>query len=152
MEDYELRYGGAPEKEHGTYVTKLRYSMEFHSRPISIERPRIWERLQNVNAIRNTIAHSGGLFRHSRRQAGLLRIIKTDDYLQIDEQGYLVIAPEYVFRVCEWITVYFNLLLSAAGYSMNIPEQAATALAKSFEGFENEIARGMDNYYRDRGI
>jgi hypothetical protein len=152
MEDYEARYGVAPKRKNGTYVTKLRYSMQSHSRPISISRPKIWERLEEVNVIRNSIAHFGGLFRHSKRQADLLRITATDDHLHINKDGYLEVAPEYSFRVSEWITLYFNLAFSAAGYSIDVREKAATAFAKSVKGFEDEIAKRMGEYYGSQGI
>ena len=141
MENYESRYGKAPKGKDGTYVTKLRYSMERHPRPVSVIRPKIWERLEDVTVVRNSIAHCGGLFRCSYRQTDLLRITGTDDHVQINENGYLEVASEYVFRVCEWVTLYFNLAFSAAGYC-----------AKSSEGFDDEIARRMDEYYRSQGI
>jgi hypothetical protein len=152
MEDYEARYGVGPKGKNGTYVTKLRYWMESHSRPISISRPKIWQRLEDVNVIRNSIAHSGGLFRHSARQADLLRIIATDDYLHINKDGYLEVAAEYPFRVSEWVTLCFNLAFSAAGYPVDVREKSPTAFVNSVRGFEDEIAKRMGEYYENQCI
>jgi hypothetical protein len=73
-------------------------------------------------------------------------------HLDINKSGYLEVAAEYPFRVSEWVTLYFNLVFSAAGYSMDVPEEAATTFAKCATGFEGEIANRIEKYYGNQGI
>jgi hypothetical protein len=50
------------------------------------------------------------------------------------------------------VTLYFNLTFSAAGYSIDVPEESTAAFAKSLAGFEDEIVKRIDEYYENHGI
>lgn len=152
IEDYQDRHGAVKKNKDGTYVTKLRNMMENHSRKIIVSRSKIWDRLEDLNVIRNCIAHAGGLLRHCDRSDDVRKIAISDKLLMIDGEGYIQLEFEYSFQLYEWIYAYFTLAFSAAGYSIAMPEYTEYKKIITPEDERIDLEVVMDSYYSKMGI
>lgn len=152
MEDYQARHGAVKKSKNGTYVTKLRNMMENHGRKIIVSRSKLWDRLEDLNVIRNCIAHAGGLLRHCDRSDDVRKITISDKFLMIDDDGYIQLDLEYSFQLYEWIYAYFTLAFSAAGYSIAMPEYTdyEKIITPDDERIDLEVV--VDSYYSKMGI
>ncbi len=154
QEEYEARHGKAPTcpDKRCSLVKNLQYSMEHHAQPVLIDHPKIWDRLEDISAVRNSIAHSAGLFRHSTRKSDLKRLAASSEDIDFDSDGYLVIGPAFPARVCDIIYTFFSILFTTAGFRLDIPEKLSTSLSAQFQGFENEINAKINEYYAKKSI
>lgn len=152
IEDYQARHGAIKKSKDGTYVTKLRNMMENHSRQIIVSRSKIWDRLEDLNVVRNCIAHAGGLLRHCDRSDDVRRIATYNNFLMIDEDGYIQLDFEYSFQLYEWIYAYFTLTFSAAGYSIDMPEYTEREKIITPDDERIDLEAVMNSYYSKMGI
>ncbi len=58
----------------------------------------------------------------------------------------MILDAEFAFEVCERLEAFFRLLFREAGYGLALPPGYAESITKSFAGFEEEIAEGIEVY------
>jgi len=65
--------------------------------------PKVWQRLDEANSIRNCLAHTGGRIESFEKGKEIKKIISKDNSLVVVE-GYLVLRRQYVLNFTELVT------------------------------------------------
>lgn len=153
MEDFKNTYPGKPEskkflaKSHvGGFVGAFQSWLETPPAAVHFPKQRMWILLRDFQLIRNCIVHGHGDCNLVKDPQRISEAIRRTRKACLNTDGILILEREFVFEVCERIYTFFRLLFHSSGYGLSLPPGHAEMLAKSFAGFETEIAKKCAEY------
>lgn len=128
------------------FVRNLQTWLEARPRPIKLGCAKFWDKLDDIRVIRNCIAHANGEEELTADKEPLESAVQRTEGVQFDDSRTLSLEIAFPVAVLDILTRFFQLVFREAGYHERFPPGHLEAMAKSFAGFQSEIADAIKAY------